>query len=237
MARTRELQELEQDLLWQLDRDGAWLRNESPRVRRALNQSCAEFREVVSEAGHPYYLRASTGALAVGATAPYHFATLDLSALSPSHHRIFGFDIKVGQEWQSVDAAHFNDRNSEQAAVNGSGTPRIWFEFNRTSLAYAPAAAQAYSYILFDLPVHADLVEDADAFDGMNGWEEWVIFNAGAKLLLRDRDSHLEAFQLERARLLAVVMKNAPQRQRSGPMVRDQVKLSRRPRRLPSEVV
>jgi len=237
MARTRELQELEQDLLWQLDRDGAWLRNESPRVRRALNQSIAEFREAVSEGGHPYYLRSTTGTLTVGPTAPYHFGTLSLASLDPSHHRIFGFDIKVGQDWQSIDAGHFNDRNSEQSSLGSNGTPRLWFEFNRSSLAYAPAANQAYTYLVWDLPVHEDLEEDADTFDGMNGWEEWVIFNAGAKLLLRDRDTYLEAFQIERARLLGVVLKNAPQRQRSGPMVRDMVRLDRRPRRIPAEEI
>jgi hypothetical protein len=228
MARTRELQSLEQDVLWQLGSDGAWLRNDSPRVRRAINQSCAEFREVVSESGHPYYLRSTTGTLTVGATAPYHFGLLSLAALTPSHLRIYGFDIKVGQDWRTLTAVHFQDRNDEQPTLNVTGTPRQWFEFDRTNVAYSPASQSAYPYLVWDLPVHEDLDADDDTFDGLNGWEEWVIFNAAAKLLLRDRDSYLEAFQAERARLLAVVMKNAPQRQRAGPMVRDSVELERR---------
>jgi hypothetical protein len=237
MARTREIQQLEKDLLWQLGRDGTWLRNQTERVRRALNQSIAEFREAVSKSGHPYFLRTTSGTLTVGPTAPYHFAVLDLSALTPSHHRVYGFDIRVGDQWQSVEVAHFNDRNEEQPVINSSGTPRIWFSFERDSIAYSPAAASAYSYLLFDLPVHEDLVEDDDAFDGLNGWEEWVIFRAGSKLMLRDRDTHLATFQAESDRLLAWVLENAPQRQRSGPMVRSSVKLERRGRRVPLEEV
>lgn len=232
MARTRTLAELEQDVLWQVGRDGTWLRNESVRVRRAINQSIAEFREAVSETGHPYFLRSTTGTLAVGPTSPYHFAKLDLSSLNPSHHRIYGFDIKVGTEWQALEVAHFQDRNlAQELLVDANGTPRLWFEFERSSVAYSPPAVSALTYIIWDLPVHSDLTADGDTFDGMNGWEEWVIFNSGAKLLLRDRDAHLEAFERERARLLGVVLKNAPQRQRTGAMVRNPVSLDRYARR------
>lgn len=227
MARTRTLPELEDDLLWQVDREGAWLRNESDRVRRMLNQSIAEFKEAVSENGHPYFLRATSGTLAVGPTAPFHFATINLAALSPAHHRVYGIDIKVGAEWKTLDPGHFQDRNVLQQP--GNGEPRLWFEYERNTVAYTPASASANPYLLWDLPVHQDLAEDGDAFDGLNGWEEWVIFNAGAKLLLRDRDAHLAEFQAERQRLLAVVLKNAPQRQRAGAIVRNNVQLDRRP--------
>src|SRR5262245_14818373 len=114
MARTRELQSLEKDLLGQLGRDGTWLRNDTTKVRRAINQAIAVFREVVSDQGHPYFLRATPGTLAVGPTAPYHFALLDLSSLDPSHHRVHGLDIKVGDDWRELDVAHFQDRNVEQ---------------------------------------------------------------------------------------------------------------------------
>lgn len=225
MARTRTLAQLEADVLWQADREGTALRNASAQVRRAINQSIAEFREAVSESGDPYFLTKSQGSLSVGPTSPYHFALLDLSSLSPAHLRVYGFDVNVNGFWRSLDPAMFRERNDVQLMqAGGSSIPLQFFQFDRSSVGYAPASDAAYNYLLWYLPVHADLTADADAFDGMNGWEDWVVFNAVARLLLRDRDAHLERFEAERARILARVLHVARQRQRAGAHVRGGVR-------------
>jgi hypothetical protein len=216
MARTRTLAELEGDVLWQADRQGTSLRNEPARVRRAINQAIAEFREHVSDNGHPYYLRSYANLLDVGAPTPFHFGVVDLSSLSPAHHRIYGFDVYADSQWTSLDPILFQARQRYQ----GAGCPEVFFQYERDTVAYAPAADSHYPYLIWYLPVHADLVEDDDTFDGLSGWEEWVVFCAVAKLLLRDRDAHLERFEAERGRLLALLLGKAPQRQRSGPIVR-----------------
>lgn len=220
MARTRTLAELEGDVLWQADKEGTTLRNQSARVRRAINQSIAEFREAVSDAGDPWFLEKSTDSLSVGPTSPYHFAVLDLSALSPAHFKVYGFDIEVGGVWVSLEPAQFRERNDVQVQNAGGDIPRLFFEFDRSSIAYAPASNGAYEYLLWYLPVHEDLTADGDTFDGINGWEDWVTFNAVARLLLRDRDAHLERFEAERARILARVLGSSKQRQRGGAHVR-----------------
>jgi hypothetical protein len=225
MARTRTLALLEADVRWQADREGTALRNQSAQVRRAINQSIAEFREAVSESGDPYFLTKSQGSLSVGPTSPYHFALLDLSALSPAHLRVYGFDVNVNGFWRSLDPAMFRERNDVQVMQpGGSSIPLQFFQFDRTSVGYAPASSSAYDYLLWYLPVHADLTADADTFDGMNGWEDWVVFNAVSRLLLRDRDAHLERFEAERARILARVLHVARQRQRAGAQVRGGVR-------------
>ena len=219
MARTRTLAQLREDVLWQADRQGTALRIEAARVDRAINQSIAEFREHVSERD-PYFLRHTEGTLSAGATSPHHFGVLDLGALDPAHHRIYGFDIQVQSEWISLDPVLFQHRNQWQAALGSGDIPQVFFQYERDTVAYAPAAATTYPYQIWDLPVHEDLVNDADTFDGLNGWEEFVTFSAVAKLLLRDRDAHLERFEAERNRLLANIISKAPQRQRSGPIIR-----------------
>lgn len=224
MPRTRTLAQLRDDVLWQADRQGTTLRNDPARVDRVNNQSIAEFREAVSDGGDPYFLQHYTGTLSVGGTDPYHFGIVDLSSLNPSHLRIYGFDIQdssAGGVWLSLDCAAFRERNDVQRTLSlGNARPRQFFEFERSTVAYAPAADRAYPFIIFYLPVHADLVADSDTFDGMNGWEDWVVFNSVSRLLLRDRDEHLERFQAERQRILQRVIHVARQRQRQGAVAR-----------------
>lgn len=221
MARTRRLDELQADVLWQTDNEGNTARVTTARLTRAINQSIQEFREAISDAGHPYYLRQSTGTLTVGATSPYPFGAFTISALSPSMLRPYGFDIQVGELWVSLDPGNFSERNDGQ--LNGwlsgprVGQPTKFFLFNETQLAYAPAADRAYPYILYYLPVGTDLVADADTFDGIAGWEEWVVFNASMKLAVRDNHAeHAQLVAMERQRLLENILREGPHRQKAG---------------------
>lgn len=225
MARTRTLAQLRADVLWQADREGSTLRNASAYVDRAINQSIAEFREAVSDGGDPYFLLKYSGSLSVGpADSTVHFGTVDLSSLNPSHQRVYGFDIQDqanGGIWRSLDSAMFRERNDLQRTFTvGNAQPRQFFQYERSTIAYAPASDVSYPFLIWYLPVHTDLVADDDTFDGINGWEDWVVFNAVARLLLRDRDEHLERFESERQRLMSRILHVGRQRQRAGAQVR-----------------
>lgn len=221
MARIRTLAELREDVLWQSDNEGNTARVVPARLTRAINQSIQEFREAVSDAGHPYYLTQATGTLTVGATAPYPFGAITIGSLDPPMLRPYGFDIKVGDLWVSLEPGNFDERNDGQLDgwLSGPriGQPSKFFLFNETQLAYSPAADQAYPYILYYLPVGEDLTDDENGFDGLAGWEEWVIYNAAAKLAIRDNHGeHLALVAAERERLLQGILRRAPHRQRAG---------------------
>jgi len=231
-ARTRRLDELRDDLRKQFDLESMTARHPNANLTRALNQSIQEFREIVSDAGHPYFLVQSTGTLALGATSPYPFGALTVSSLSPGFLRPYGFDVKVGNVWTSLEPVNFEERNDWQGDwLSGSttGQPRAFFLFNASQLAYAPASNAAYPYILYYLPVHTDLSADGDTFDGIAGWEEWVVFNAGNKLLLRDYQSEqIVVFAAERDRLMQTILSRVNHRQRAGATKRTDVRGRRR---------
>lgn len=220
MARTRTLVQLRDDTRWQFDLESMTARVTDAKLTRAINQSIQELRELISDAGNPYFLVHSTGTLSTGATSPYHFGAITVSALSPTFLRPYGLDIKVGNLWVALQPVNFEQRNDDQGDPLTGGTtgqPRSFFLFNATQIAYAPAADRAYSYELYYLPTHTDLSADADTFDGIAGWEEWVIFNTGSKLLLRDNQpEQFAAFAAERQRLLQGILSKANHRQRAG---------------------
>lgn len=230
MARTRRLDELRADLRKQFDLESMTARHPDANLTRAINQSIQEFREIISDAGLPYFLTTSTNGatLSVGATSPYPFGAVTVSAFSPTILRLYGFDIKVGNIWVSLDPVNFDERNDRQGDwLTGSvtGQPRVFFLFNAAQVAYSPAADAAYEYKMYYLPPATDLSADADTFDGIAGWEEWVVFNAGSKMLLRDSQSEQYAvFSAERQRLLEGILARANHRQRAGATKRHDVR-------------
>lgn len=230
MARTRTLAELRNDVRWQFDFESMTARVTDARLTRAINQSIQEFRELISDAGNPYFLVTSTNGatLTAGATSPYPFGALTVSSFSPAILRPYGFDIKVGNQWTELAPVNFGQRNDFQNDwLNGSttGQPRVFFQFNAAQIAYAPASDAAYEYKIYYLPTLTDLSADGDTFDGIAGWEEWVVFNAGSKLLLRDNQGEqFAAFAAERQRLLEGILSKSNHRQRAGATGRSDVR-------------
>ncbi len=49
-----------------------------------------------------------------------------------------------------------------------------------------PKSDAVYNFVIEYIPVHADLVDDGDTFDGIAGFEDWVVDEAAQKVLIRD---------------------------------------------------
>lgn len=226
MARTRTLAELRADVRWQFDFESMTGRVTDAKLNRAINQSIQELRELVSDAGNPYFLATpQTGSLTVGPTAPHTFGTISLPA---TFVRAYGLDIFNTAEWVSLKPANFEERTMWGDGVTNQ-TPEAFFLFNGTQLGIVPAPDQGYQYKLYYLPTHTDLVADGDTFDGIAGWEDWVVFNTGNRLLLRDNQGEqYAAFSAERDRRLAGILARSNHRQRAGATTRVDVRGSRR---------
>ena len=65
-----------------------------------------------------------------------------------------------------------------------------------------PSPRGAYAVELRYIPAATVLADDADTFDGINGWEEWVVVDAARKMATKERDFELVgALQADQARL------------------------------------
>lgn len=162
-----------------------------------INSSIQRFRERVTNEGITHYLTSTSGSVSSGATSPYSFKSLDLSAVTPAVVRVYGVDLTVSSIVKTLAHRPFQERN-DYGAPSITGEPMAWAMYQTTSVAIMPAPNQSYAYTVWYLPVLADLVNDGDTFDGVAGWEQYIIWDCVCRLIARDQyqAAYMQAVQL-----------------------------------------
>lgn len=198
MARTVTLSQLRTDVAAQCDFSiGASGRYTPTLLTRLINQSVQRFRERISNEGMTHYLVATTGTVTSGATSPFSFKSLDLSATSPAIVRVYGVDLTVNGIVKTLAHRPFQERN-DYGAPSITGEPMAWAMYQTTTIALMPAPNQSYSYTVWYLPLLADMSADGDTFDGVAGWEQWIVWDVVCQLIARDtyQSAYNQAVQL-----------------------------------------
>lgn len=137
--------------------------------------------------GCQHYLTSVTKTLSAGATSPYPFYALDLSSESPSVVRTYAVDLIVGGETKTLIHVPFEQRSNYGSSVSLS-EPVAWSNYQTAKVAIMPAPGSSYSAVVWYLPVLPDLVNDADTFDGVAGWEEYIVWDVVCSVATRDQN-------------------------------------------------
>ncbi len=186
MARNVTLSQLRTDVAAQADVVTSASGRYTPTLlTRRINQSVQRFRERICAEGIAHYLVSTSGTLSAGATSPYSFQELDLSNVSPSIVRVFGVDITYSNVVSTLAHRPFQERN-DFGGPSTTGIPRAWAAYNTRKVAVMPAPDQNYAYTVWYLPVVADLSADGDTFDGVAGWEDWIVWDVVCQIIARD---------------------------------------------------
>ena len=108
---------------------------------------------------------------------------------------IYGLDIQVGTEWQEVNKYQLAERNDYEGYT---GPAEVFRERDTNILDIRPALDADYSLRLWYLPPGTDFAElstfdgagglssSTATFDGISGWEDWLIYDAGIRCATRD---------------------------------------------------
>lgn len=186
MSRNVTLGQLHADVRDQASVGGATVRHAPTMITRQINQSIQRFREKLSIEGASHYLTAATGTLSTGPTSPYQFQTLDLSAASPAIVRVFSVDITVNGEVITLKHVPFEEREKYGSATSNA-VPVAWAAFGTSQLAIMPPPNATYAYTVWYLPVLSDLSNMSDTFDGVSGWEEFIVWDVCTRVIVRDQ--------------------------------------------------
>lgn len=193
MARNRTLANLRADVRFLSDTQGLTVRHVDADLSRAINQSIQRFREMVSANSINHYLTSVTKTTTAGATSPYPFQTLDLSSETPAVVRVYAVDALIRGNVVPLTPEQFSARADYQGSRGLTGQPAAFANWTTYKLAILPAPDAVYSLVVWYLPQATDLSADGDTFDGIAGYEEWVVWDVVVKLINRDQFPQLYA--------------------------------------------
>lgn len=193
MARNATLGQLRADIQDQADIAGLTTRHVASLLTRRINQSIQRFRERLSTEGCHHFLVSVTKTLSAGATSPYPFYALDLSGESPSVVRTYAVDLTVNGQTKTLVHVPFDERTAYGNRTS-PGEPVAWTNYQTRSVAIMPAPGSEYEAVVWYLPVLPDLAIDADTFDGVAGWEDYIMWDVVCGIMVRDE--HPQVYQM-----------------------------------------
>jgi hypothetical protein len=174
------------DIRDQADINGATARHSATLLARLANQSHRHLRRQLSIDGAQHYLTSTSGTLGTGTTSPYPFYVLDLTQVAPSIVQCFGVHVTVQTEVLPLSQVPFTSI-TDYGGTSSRGVPQAWAALNTAKLAILPAAGTAYPYVVWYLPVVADLVNDNDVLAVVEGGDEFIVWDCVARLIMRDQ--------------------------------------------------
>jgi len=187
VSRTVALSVLIADVRFKADAGGASVRHTDVQITRLINQSIQMFRERISDDGSQHYLVPYSGTLGIGPTSPFAFYQLDLSSgPSPSLVRTYGLDVTIDGQVCKLEHVPFESRN-DYGTVPGGSRPIAWFHIRTDQVGIVPASSGAYPFTVWYLPKFTDLAAAGDTFEGVAGWEEWVVWDVVCQVIARDQ--------------------------------------------------
>ncbi len=177
-----------------------------------VNASCQQLHEKLVEAyGNDYELAATFAITTDGTNDKYDLPT--------DFFKLLGVDLQLSASgasnasgWVTLRRFNFSDRNKYSA-------PSIQTVFGRTNMQYrlaggklwlTPLPAAGQPLRLWYAPRFTPLSGPTDSFDGINGWEEWVVNDVAMKACVKEETSisdlqRLQAVQEDR---LASIVEN-----------------------------
>ncbi|MEZ0208565.1 MAG: hypothetical protein ACAH17_00105 [Candidatus Paceibacterota bacterium] len=146
-----------------------------------LNSSIAELHDLLVAAyGEDYFLEDPHAITTVSGTSDY--------ALPDDFYKLKGVDVRINSgSWFSVRPFNFNERNRNEDVTWGLvGGPNIRYRIMGSKIKFSPAPTGAFGVQLWYVPVAPVLVDDADTFDDVNGYSEYIIVDAAIKMMAKE---------------------------------------------------
>lgn len=148
-------------------------------LKAYINSSACELYDLLVSAYGNDYFRASYAFSTSGNTSAY-----DLPA---DFYKMIGLDYIIGsQEALTLKPFQFNERNRYRQgtywnAITGAAGPR--YNIANDQIIFMPVPDGVYSMELWYVPACPVLSASGDEFDGINGWEEFIIVDSAIKML------------------------------------------------------
>lgn len=168
-----------------------------PEANSYINKSGAELHDLLAQAYGEKYVMNDVTFATQAAKEKYNFVTdcgaADFMALQ-------GLDQLIGGRWLKLRDFKFSEREQYQQPFGGGARPA--YRFHGANLVIAPIPTSVVQTKLYYTPTWDLLAADADTFDTIDGWEEYVIVDACIKMLTK-QDLPCDVFMQQKAEMRA----------------------------------
>jgi hypothetical protein len=170
-----------------------------------INASVAELYDLLVSADEDYFTTTSAFSTVAGTE------TINLPG---DFYKLVGVDLLDAASGLTVTLRPYNvrERNSYRNATWApQSVPRYWLRAGKLSL--LPVPTDVRTGTLYYVPVATKLAGDTDTFDGINGWEEYVVADCAAKAVAKqeqDPTPFLQAKNELAARIKAMAQQRDP---------------------------
>jgi len=160
-----------------------------------INASIKLLYDLLTNAGEFYYFNTQTINIV---------ANQDSYPLDASFYKLMGVDLVVDSLGNGVTLKpfQFEQRNSYlfTPTWNVVGLSYLRYMIQGNNIKFVPMPSGATTVKVFYVPKFNNLSGDSDTFDGINGWEEFVIVDSCIKMLTKE-ESDISTFAAQRADL------------------------------------
>lgn len=145
-----------------------------------INSSVAELHDLLIGAyGEDYFLSEDTFSTVAG-TADY--------ALPDDFYKLRGVDISLnGSDYITAKKFNFNERNRNTDVTWGTrSAPHFRYRLMGSNIKFSPVPQSAASIKIWYVPTATALTVDADQYDDLNQYSEYVVVDAAIKMLQKE---------------------------------------------------
>lgn len=172
-----------------------------------INASAKELYDILVKTNADYYTTLSTISV-TGST----------YSLPDNFYKLRGLDWSPdsGDSYLRVKRFNFLERERHGNRAERALQCPVTYRIVGNSIHFLPEDKAAGSYRLWMIPTLTALSADTDTFDGINGWEDYVIVDAAIKCLAKE-ESDTTALERQKARLFERITDMSNDREFDGP--------------------
>ncbi len=186
-----------------------------------INSSLKELHDLLIKAYNEEYVMESVDFAAVTNQLGYDLPNGTNYSGAPKFYKLRGVDIQISasdDSWTTVHKFNFNRRNE---GVNNTvwsmlGIPFIEYRIVGNKVRFNRAPNSNNNFRIWYYPVCITLVNDADEYDDVNGWAEYVIVDTAIKMLQKE-ESDVSVLMAQKAALIARITAMAENRDANEP--------------------
>lgn len=168
-----------------------------------INSSISQWYDLILEAVPERYETIQT--ITANGAASY--------ALPAAHYKTLAVEYQSTDAYVDIPRVQFRERN--RFPTKASGSRALAYRLTKNDIALMPPPTSG-TYRHLYAPTPTVLSQDTDTLDGVNGWEQWVVYDCAIKMLLKG-ESEILGMVAERERIERSLRRAAADRELANP--------------------